>query len=89
MTIEITSPEIEAMIRERMDSGAFSSVEEVLLDALAIQQEREEWLQENKQSIEARINRGIAQLDRGEGITMEELRKRLEDDQASGPRETA
>jgi Arc/MetJ-type ribon-helix-helix transcriptional regulator len=34
MTIEIRKPELETLIRERMQTGRFSSVEEVLLEAL-------------------------------------------------------
>jgi hypothetical protein len=33
MTIEINRPEIEALIRQRLHSGAFASVEDVLFDA--------------------------------------------------------
>jgi hypothetical protein len=34
MTIEIHKPELEALIRERMKSGAFHDVEDVLIQAL-------------------------------------------------------
>ena len=34
MTIEISRPEVEALILERMKSGAFSSAEDVILHAL-------------------------------------------------------
>ncbi len=34
MTIEITSPEVEALIRERMRAGAFQSPEELLREVL-------------------------------------------------------
>lgn len=34
MTIEIQRPELEALIFDRMQSGAFASVEDVLLQAL-------------------------------------------------------
>ncbi len=34
MSVEIHQPEIEALIEQRMASGAFHDVEEVLLDAL-------------------------------------------------------
>jgi len=51
MTIEIKRPEIEALIQERLRSGAFSTVEDVLFDALEMQSEREAWLQENKEAI--------------------------------------
>lgn len=77
MTIEINRPEIEALIQQRLHSGAFESVEDVLFDALEMQREREAWLQENKGAIDAKIERGLAQLDRGEGITGDQLRSRL------------
>jgi antitoxin ParD1/3/4 len=77
MTIQINRPEIEALIQERLHSGAFESVEDVLFDALEIQREREAWLQENKTEINAKIERGLAQLDRGEGIPGDQLRNRL------------
>jgi len=34
MTIEISGPEVEALILQRMKSGAFSSPEDVILHAL-------------------------------------------------------
>lgn len=34
MTIHITQPEIEAIIQQRLQSGAFRDAEEVILDAL-------------------------------------------------------
>lgn len=82
MTIEIKRPEIEALIQQRLRSGGFESVEDVLFDALEIQGEREAWLQENKEAINAKIERGLAQLGRGEGISGDGLRKCLEADKA-------
>ena len=34
MTIEITRPEVEALIQQRIQSGAFASAEDVILHAL-------------------------------------------------------
>jgi hypothetical protein len=34
MTIEVTRPEIEALIHKRLETGAFRDAEEVILDAL-------------------------------------------------------
>ena len=82
MTIQINRPEIEALIQQRLHSGAFESVEDVLFDALELQGEREAWLQNNKEAINAKIARGLAQLDRGEGISGTDLRNRLEADKA-------
>jgi hypothetical protein len=53
MTIEITRPEIEELIRQRLLSGAFDSVEDVLFDALEVQKERDVWLQQNRDVINA------------------------------------
>jgi antitoxin ParD1/3/4 len=83
MTIEINRPELEALIQQRLHSGAFESVEDVLFDALEIQGEREGWLRENKEAVNVKIERGLAQLDRGEGIPGDELRGRLEADKAA------
>ena len=83
MTIQINRPEIEALIQQRLHSGAFESVEDVLYDALEMQRERETWLQENKETINAKIDRGLAQLECGEGISGERLRERLEADRAA------
>ncbi|MGA7077277.1 MAG: hypothetical protein WBQ43_19620 [Terriglobales bacterium] len=87
MTIEIKRPEIEALIQERLRSGAFESIEDVLFDALEMQGEREAWLQENKEAINAKIERGLAQLDRGEGVPGDQLRTRLAADRAAWPRD--
>ena len=83
MAIEINRPEIEALIRQRLQSGAFESAEDVLFDALEIQSEREVWLQENQEVINSKIGRGLAQLDRGEGIPGDQLRTRLAADRAA------
>jgi hypothetical protein len=34
MTIQITQPEVEALINQRLQSGAFKDVEDVILQAL-------------------------------------------------------
>jgi hypothetical protein len=34
MTIEIHKPELEALIRQRLESGVFQSVEDILIEAL-------------------------------------------------------
>jgi hypothetical protein len=83
VSIEIKRPELEALIQQRLHSGAFETVEDVLFDALEIQREREAWLQENKTAIGAKIQRGLTQLDRGEGIAGAELRERLAADRAA------
>ena len=77
MTIQLT-PEDEKLIQKRLQSGTFRSVEEVIHDALAAQDSEAEWLSDERESIDAKIARGIAQLDRGEGIAGEAVRERLQ-----------
>jgi hypothetical protein len=68
MNIEIRSASLQARIQKQLEATGSASVEEVLLRLLETQEEQDRWLQENKDAIDAKIRRGIAQLDRGEGI---------------------
>jgi post-segregation antitoxin (ccd killing protein) len=77
MTIQLTV-EDEKLILKRLQSGVCRSVEEVIHDALASQDAETEWLAENKEAINEKIARGIAQLDRGEGVSGEVARARLQ-----------
>jgi Arc/MetJ-type ribon-helix-helix transcriptional regulator len=77
MTIQLTA-EDERLIQKRLQSGVFRTVEEVIHDALASQDAETEWLAENKEAINDKIARGIAPLDRGEGVSGEEARARLQ-----------
>jgi hypothetical protein len=59
------------LIPKRLQCGVIGSVEE------AIHAETE-WLAENKEAIDEKIARGIAQLDRGEGVSGEVARAQLQ-----------
>ncbi len=73
MNIEIRNASLQARIQKQLEATGSASVEEVLLRLLETQEEQDRWLQENKDAIDAKIRRGIAQLDRGEGIPEERL----------------
>ena len=73
MTIEIRDPSLEARIQKQLQATGSRSVEEVLLRLLDTQEEQDRWLLENRDEIKAKIHRGIAQLDRGEGIPEDQL----------------
>jgi Arc/MetJ-type ribon-helix-helix transcriptional regulator len=64
-------------------SGVYHSPEEVIERALEVLRAEDEWLAQNEEAINQKIERGIAQLDRGEGISGEELRARLEERKAA------
>jgi antitoxin ParD1/3/4 len=82
MTIQLTV-EDERLIQKRLQSGAFRTVEEVIHDALASQDAETEWLAENKEAINEKIARGIAQLNRGEGVSGEVARAQLQQRKAA------
>src|SRR5437660_9883909 len=73
MNIEISNASLQARIQKQLEATGSASVEEVLLRLLETQEEQDRWLQENKDAIDAKIRRGIAQLDRGEGIPEERV----------------
>ena len=67
MNIEL-KPEQEHRIVEALRSGAYQSADDVIGRALEVLHERDEWLMANRHAIDAKIRRGIEELDRGEGI---------------------
>jgi hypothetical protein len=73
VNIEIHDPALEARIKKQLQATGSGSVEEVLLRLLETQEEQDRWLLENRETIEAKIRRGIEQLDRGEGIPEDQL----------------
>jgi hypothetical protein len=69
MNIEIHDIAMEARIKKQIQATGAASAEEALLHLLDTQEEQDRWLLENKKAINAKIRRGIDQLDRGEGIS--------------------
>lgn len=73
MKIEIHDRTLEARIQRQIQATGSSSVEEALTRLLETQEEQDRWLLENRAVIDAKIRRGIGQLDRGEGIPEDRL----------------
>ena len=73
MNIEIRDPALEARLRKQLQATGSSSVEEVLMRLLETQEEQDRWLLENRDAINAKIRRGIEQLDRGDVIPDDQL----------------
>jgi hypothetical protein len=78
MNIEIRDAALEARIQKQLQATGSGSVEEVLLRLLETQEEQDRWLLENREAINAKVRRGMAQLDRGEGIPEDQLDAYLE-----------
>jgi hypothetical protein len=73
VNIEIRDAALEARLRKQLQATGSGSVEEVLLLLLETQEEQDRWLLENRDAINAKIRRGVEQLERGEGIPEDQL----------------
>ena len=73
MKIEIRDPAIEARLRKQVQATGADSVEETLARLLETQEEQDRWLAENHDATNAKIQRGIEQLNRGERIPEDQL----------------
>jgi antitoxin ParD1/3/4 len=62
------TPELEKLIYEKVRSGLYNSASEVMREALRLLHERDQVRQQELEAVRAKINRGLEQLDRGEGI---------------------
>ena len=79
MNIEIHDAALEARIKKQLQATGSASVEEVLVRLLETQEEQDRWLAEKRETINAKIRRGIEQLDRGQGIPEDRLDAYLAD----------
>lgn len=73
MDIKIHDAALVARIEKQRKASGAASVEDVLARLLETQEEQDRWLLENREVIDAKIRRGIEQLDRGEGIPEDQL----------------
>ena len=58
--------DLEALIKKRLSSGGYASVEDVLRRALEAQDAEESWSDEERQALSAHIEEGYLQAERGE-----------------------
>ena len=79
MNIEIHDAALEARIKKQLQATGSASVEEMLLRLLETQEEQDRWLAEKRETINAKIRRGIEQLDRGQVIPEDRLDAYLAD----------
>jgi len=77
MIVEL-KPEIEALIQKQLESGAFSSAEEVIERALEFLEIRERWLAEHPDRIAAQIQAGWDEAQRGELTDAEDVKAEMQ-----------
>jgi antitoxin ParD1/3/4 len=70
-------PDLEQFVAQLVESGTFTSAEEVVWVGLRLLQDREEVRRIRTEELRKMVATGIEQLDRGEGIDGDEVFKRL------------
>ncbi len=71
-------PDLEGLIKKRLSSGAYMSVEDVLRRALEAQDAEESWSDEERRALSAHIEEGYLQAERGELIEGAQARREIE-----------
>ena len=71
------SPELEKLVNEKVQTGEFDNAEAVVAQALRAMVERDEDESHLRQTIREKIDRGVAQADRGEFVDGEKFLEQL------------
>ncbi|KYZ86140.1 addiction module antidote protein [Alcanivorax sp. KX64203] len=71
MHVSLT-PELEARIKAKVDSGLYNNASEVVREALRFVETHEEWVNELKLArLREQLQEGILQLNQGQGIRVD------------------
>lgn len=73
----VLKPEIEALIRKQIATGAYASAEEVIERALASLDAQLDWIADNREQVAEMIQKGWDEAQRGELIDEHSLREEL------------
>ena len=81
MNISLT-PELEEMVRRKVESGMYNSASEVIREALRLFREQEQIRQQRLEVLRTEIQIGLDELDQGLGISVDD--QVIEDIKARG-----
>ena len=70
MNVSLT-PELENLVNAKVKSGLYHTASEVIRDALRLLDERDRLYQMRLQEVRQEVHKGLDQLDRGEGRTLD------------------
>jgi len=76
MNVSLTT-ELENWVDEKVRSGRYASASEVIREALRLLEQRELAEQRRLSEVREKIDRGVEQLDKGQGVSPDEARARL------------
>jgi antitoxin ParD1/3/4 len=67
MNVSLT-PQLESFVQEKVSSGLYTSASEVIREALRMMEEQDQLKAMRLEALYKEVQKGIDQLDRGEGI---------------------
>lgn len=70
-------PELADLVKQDVERGAYSSVNDFVEHAVSMLHEQEAWMAANRSDIGAKIAEGYAAAQRGELLDPDEVRSRL------------
>ncbi|MEH2274632.1 MAG: type II toxin-antitoxin system ParD family antitoxin [Nostoc sp.] len=79
MNISLT-PELEQLVKDKVNSGKYHSVSEVMGEALRLLEERDHIRDQRLAELKAKIQEGIEASERGEVVDGEEVFAEIEED---------
>jgi len=82
MNVHLTG-QSEKFVNDQLARGACRTPEEVIQRALEVLQAEEEWIEDHKDAIHAKIERAFGQFERGEFFTAEQSRADMEKHKAA------
>jgi antitoxin ParD1/3/4 len=71
-------PDLETLVKKRLSSGGYDSVEDVFRRALEAQDAEESWTDEERRALTAHIEEGFQQAERGELIDGAQARREIQ-----------
>ena len=83
MNVHLT-PELEQLVRNKVHSGRYNSASEVVREALRLMEQKDELRTIQLQELRNRIEKGLAEAERGEGADGEVFMQGLIDDLDTG-----
>lgn len=85
MNVSLT-PELEKLVEKKVKSGRYQSASEVIREGLRLLDEQDHLREVRLQEVRRKIQSGLDQLDRGEGIDGEAVVERIRQKSAAARR---
>jgi antitoxin ParD1/3/4 len=79
MNVHLT-PELEQLVQNKVQSGRYNSASEVVREALRLMEQKDELRSIQLQELRSRIDKGLAQAERGESADGEMFMQKLIED---------